>query len=100
MQTRTLGKNRLEVSAVGLGCMGMSWSYFPIPDRNEMIALLRAAVERGVTFFDTAEVYGPRANEELVGRRSSRFADRLLVEDDSPSLHRRSGRTRLRMAFW
>ena len=59
MQTRRLGNNGLTVSAIGLGCMGMSWSYFPIPDRNEMISLLRAAVERGVTFFDTAEVYGP-----------------------------------------
>ena len=65
MKTRTLGTSGLEVSAIGLGCMGMSWSYSPIPDRNEMLALLRAAVERGVTFFDTAEVYGPLTNEEL-----------------------------------
>ncbi|HZU25154.1 MAG TPA: aldo/keto reductase [Bryobacteraceae bacterium] len=64
---RNLGKGGLEVSALGLGCMGMSWSYSPIPDRHEMISLLRAAVDRGVTFFDTAEVYGPYANEELVG---------------------------------
>ena len=67
MKTRTLGRSDLAVSALGLGCMGMSWSYHPIPDRKEMIALLRAAVERGVTFFDTAEVYGPHTNEELVG---------------------------------
>ena len=66
-QKRKLGKSGIEVSALGLGCMGMSWSYSPIPDRNEMISLLRAAVERGVTFFDTAEVYGPYTNEELVG---------------------------------
>jgi aryl-alcohol dehydrogenase-like predicted oxidoreductase len=66
MITRILGK-RLEVSAMGLGCMGMSWSYGPAKDRQEMIALVRAAVERGITFFDTAEVYGPLTNEELVG---------------------------------
>jgi aryl-alcohol dehydrogenase-like predicted oxidoreductase len=67
MKKRTLGSRRLEVSALGLGCMGMSWSYSPIPDRTEMVKLLRAAVDRGVSFFDTAEVYGPYANEELVG---------------------------------
>ena len=66
MKKRTLGKSGLDVSAIGLGCMGMSWSYSPIPDRNAMLALLRAAFDRGVTFFDTAEVYGPHANEELV----------------------------------
>src|SRR5690348_8961153 len=66
MQKRTLG-NHLEVSAIGPGCMGMSWSYGPPKDKQEMIGLLRAAVERGVTFFDTAEVYGPLTNEELVG---------------------------------
>ena len=66
-QKRTLGKSGLEVSALGLGCMGMSFSYGPPKDKQEMIALLRAAVERGVTFFDTAEVYGPFTNEELVG---------------------------------
>jgi len=59
MKTRTLGSTGASVSALGLGCMGMSWSYHPIPDRKEMISLLRAAVDRGVTFFDTAEVYGP-----------------------------------------
>jgi aryl-alcohol dehydrogenase-like predicted oxidoreductase len=67
MQKRKLGNSDLEVSAIGLGCMGMSFSYGPPADKQEMIALLRSAVERGVTFFDTAEVYGPLTNEELVG---------------------------------
>jgi aryl-alcohol dehydrogenase-like predicted oxidoreductase len=67
MKTRTLGNTQLRVSELGLGCMGMSWSYHPLPDRREMITLLRAAVDRGVTFFDTAEVYGPHTNEDLVG---------------------------------
>jgi aryl-alcohol dehydrogenase-like predicted oxidoreductase len=67
MKTRKLGKSGLEVSAIGLGCMGMSFSYGPPKDKQEMIALIRSAVERGVTFFDTAEVYGPFTNEELVG---------------------------------
>src|SRR5436305_10084253 len=67
MQKRKLGKSNLDVSAIGLGCMGMSWSYGPPMDKQEAIALIRAAVERGVTFFDTAEVYGPLTNEELVG---------------------------------
>jgi aryl-alcohol dehydrogenase-like predicted oxidoreductase len=67
MKKRTLGTNGLEVSAIGLGCMGMSLSYGLPKDAQEMTALLRAAVERGVTFFDTAEVYGPFTNEELVG---------------------------------
>ena len=79
MKTRTLGKSGLEVSATGLGCMGMSWSYSPIPDRNEMLALLRAAVDRGVTFFDTAEVYGPLANEELVGEALEPFRGRVVI---------------------
>ena len=79
MKTRTLGKSGLEVSAIGLGCMGMSWSYSPIPDRNEMLALLRAAVDRGVTFFDTAEVYGPLANEELVGEALEPFRGRVVI---------------------
>ena len=76
MQKRKLGNSDLEVSAIGFGCMGMSWSYGPAKDKQEMISLLHAAVERGVTFFDTAEVYGPLVNEELVGRRSLRFAGR------------------------
>ena len=67
MQKRKLGRSGLEVSALGLGCMGMSFAYGPAPDRKEMIALIRTAVERGVTFFDTAEAYGPFTNEELVG---------------------------------
>ena len=67
MQKRKLGKSTLEVSAIGLGCMGMSFGYGPAADKKEMIALIRSAVERGVTFFDTAEAYGPFTNEELVG---------------------------------
>src|SRR3989454_10447907 len=67
MKKRKLGRSNLEVSAVGLGCMGMSFGYGPAADKQEMISLLRSAVERGVTFFDTAEVYGPFTNEELVG---------------------------------
>src|SRR6266436_1474538 len=65
MQKRKLGNSNLEVSTIGLGCMGMSQSYGPAPEKQELIALIRAAVERGVTFFDTAQVYGPFANEEL-----------------------------------
>lgn len=79
MQKRKLGKNGLEVSAIGLGCMGMSFSYGPPPDRREMIALVRAAVERGVTFFDTAEVYGPFANEELVGEALAPFRGQVVI---------------------
>ena len=78
MITRTLGKD-LEVSAIGLGCMGMSWSYGPPKDKREMIALLRAAVERGVTFFDTAEVYGPLTNEELVGEALAPFRGKVVI---------------------
>ncbi len=79
MKTRTLGTSQLAVSALGLGCMGMSWSYHPLPDRREMIALLRAAVDRGITFFDTAEVYGPHTNEELVGEALAPFRGRVLI---------------------
>ena len=79
MKERTLGKSGLDVSAIGLGCMGMSWSYSPIPDRNDMLALLRAAVDRGVTFFDTAEVYGPLANEELVGEALAPFRGQVTI---------------------
>ena len=79
MQTRKLGKSNLEVSAIGLGCMGMSWSYGPPKDKPEMIALLRAAVERGVTFFDTAEVYGPLTNEELVGEALAPFRAQVVI---------------------
>jgi aryl-alcohol dehydrogenase-like predicted oxidoreductase len=67
MQKRKLGKSNLEVSAIGLGCMGMSFSYGPPKDKQEMIGLIHEAVDRGITFFDTAEVYGPFTNEELVG---------------------------------
>jgi aryl-alcohol dehydrogenase-like predicted oxidoreductase len=67
MQMRLLGGSGLEVSALGLGCMGRSFAYRPYPDRKERISLIRSAVERGVTFYDTAEAYGPFANEELVG---------------------------------
>jgi aryl-alcohol dehydrogenase-like predicted oxidoreductase len=73
VQRRTLGKSNLEVSAIGLGCMGLSFGYGPAADRQEAIKLIRAAVERGVTFFDTAEVYGPFTNEELVGEALAPF---------------------------
>jgi aryl-alcohol dehydrogenase-like predicted oxidoreductase len=79
MQKRKLGNSNLEVSAIGLGCMGMSWSYGPPKDKQEMIALLRAAVERGVTFFDTAEVYGPFVNEELVGEALAPFRGQVVI---------------------
>ena len=79
MKKRQLGKSNLEVSAIGLGCMGMSWSYGPAKDKLEMISLLRAAVERGVTFFDTAEVYGPLANEELVGEALAPFRGQVVI---------------------
>jgi len=79
MQQRKLGKNGLEVSAIGLGCMGMSTSYGTPPDTKEMVKLLHAAVERGVTFFDTAEVYGPFANEELLGEALSALRGKLVI---------------------
>src|SRR5437764_10408142 len=79
MQKRKLGKSNLEVSAIGLGCMGMSFSYGPPKDKQEMISLLHAAVERGVTFFDTAEVYGPFANEELVGEGLAPFRKQVVI---------------------
>ena len=79
MQKRKLGKSNLEVSALGLGCMGMSFSYGPAGDKQEMISLLRAAVERGVTFFDTAEVYGPFTNEELVGEALSPVREQVVI---------------------
>jgi aryl-alcohol dehydrogenase-like predicted oxidoreductase len=79
MQKRKLGNSNLEVSALGLGCMGMSFSYGPAGDKQEMISLLRAAVERGITFFDTAEVYGPFTNEELVGEALSPVRDRVVI---------------------
>src|SRR6476619_5049519 len=79
MQKRILGKSNLEVSASGLGCMGMSFGYGPAMDKPEGIALIRTAVERGVTFFDTAEVYGPFTNEELVGEALSPFRDQVVI---------------------
>jgi aryl-alcohol dehydrogenase-like predicted oxidoreductase len=79
MQKRKLGKSNLEVSALGLGCMGMSFSYGPPKDKQEMTALLHAAVDRGVTFFDTAEVYGPFTNEELVGEALAPFRKQLVI---------------------
>jgi aryl-alcohol dehydrogenase-like predicted oxidoreductase len=79
MKKRKLGKSGLEVSALGLGCMGMSFSYGPPADKREMISLLRTAVERGVTFFDTAEVYGPFTNEELVGEALSPFSGQVVI---------------------
>jgi aryl-alcohol dehydrogenase-like predicted oxidoreductase len=79
MQKRKLGTSGLEVSALGLGCMGMSMSYGPSPDRKEMIAMLRSAVERGVTFFDTAEVYGPFVNEELLGEALEPFRGNVVI---------------------
>ena len=79
MQKRKLGNSNLEVSTIGLGCMGMSFSYGPPKDKKEMTDLLRAAVDRGVTFFDTAEVYGPFTNEELVGEALAPFRDRVVI---------------------
>ena len=79
MQKRKLGKSDLEVSALGLGCMGMSFAYGPPADKQEMISLIRAAVERGVTFFDTAEVYGPFTNEELVGEALAPFRGQVVI---------------------
>ena len=79
MQKRKLGNGNLEVSALGLGCMGMTFSYAPFPEKKDSIALLRAAVERGVTFFDTAEVYGPFNNEELLGEALEPFRTKLVI---------------------
>src|SRR5438067_2479986 len=79
MQKRKLGKSGLEVSAIGLGCMGMSFAYGPPPDRKQMLDLLRSAVERGVTFFDTAEIYGPLTNEELVGEALAPFRGQVVI---------------------
>ncbi len=79
MQKRKLGKSGLEVSALGLGCMGMSFGYGPAADKQEMISLIRSAVERGVTFFDTAEVYGPFTNEELVGEALAPFRGQVVI---------------------
>ena len=79
MNKRKLGDSDLEVSALGLGCMGMSFSYDPPKDKQEMTSLLLAAVDRGITFFDTAEVYGPFTNEELVGEALAPFRKRVVI---------------------
>lgn len=79
IQNRILGRSNLEVTAIGLGCMGMSFGYGPATDKREMITLIRSAVERGVTFFDTAEVYGPFTNEELVGEALFPFRDKVVI---------------------
>src|SRR6184192_3537525 len=79
MQQRTLGNSNLEVSALGLGCMGMSYGYGPAADKQEMISLIRTAVERGITFFDTAEAYGPFKNEELVGEALAPFRAQVVI---------------------
>ena len=79
MQQRKLGQSGLEVSALGLGCMGMSYGYGPAADKQEMISLIRSAVDRGITFFDTAEAYGPYANEELVGEALAPVRDRVVI---------------------
>ena len=79
MQTRKLGKSGLEVSALGLGCMGMSYGYGPATETSQAIALIRTAFERGVSFFDTAEAYGPFANEELLGEALAPFRDRVVI---------------------
>jgi aryl-alcohol dehydrogenase-like predicted oxidoreductase len=91
---RRLGKSGLEVSAIDLGCMGMSYSYGPPADKREMISLTRAAVERGVTFFDTAEVYGPLTNEELVGQALAPFRGKVVIG------YGRRRRTRPRATGW
>lgn len=97
MQKRTLGKSGLEVSAVGLGCMGMTGGYSGRPEREEMLLLIHAAVDNGVTFFDTAEIYGPHTNEELVGRALAPFRDRVVIatkfaQDIDPVERRSRGR--------
>ena len=97
MQKRKLGKSNLEVSAIGLGCMGMSANYGPPADRQEMLALIRAAVDRGVTFFDTAESYGPFTNEELVGEALTPLRDQVVIatkfgHDLDPETGQRRGR--------
>ena len=79
MQKRKLGSSNLEVSALGLGCMGMSYGYGPAHDKKEMISVIRSAVEHGVTFFDTAEIYGPFTNEELVGEALAPFREQVVI---------------------
>jgi aryl-alcohol dehydrogenase-like predicted oxidoreductase len=93
MQTRTLGTGNLEVSAVGLGCMSMSFGYGPPADKQAMISLLRTAVERSVTFFDTAQVYGPFTNEELVGEALSPFRKQVVIATKFGFAFDRDGQT-------
>ena len=88
MQTRRLGKSNLEVSALGLGCMGLSYGYGPATDKQKAISLIRSAVERGVTFFDTAEAYGPFTNEELLGDALAPFTQGARYPEE---LERRTG---------
>ena len=83
MEKRKLGNSNLEVSAIGLGCMGMSYGYGPAADKKEMISLIRRAVERGITFFDTAQVYGPFTNEELVGEALAPFSGQVVIATSS-----------------
>ena len=85
MQKRRLGNSNLEVSALGLGCMGLSFGFGPATDKQEAIALIRAAVERGVTFFDTAQVYGPFLNEEVVGEALAPFREQVVIARSSAS---------------
>ncbi len=79
MQKRKLGNEGLEVSAIGLGCMGMTFSYVPFPEKKDMIVLMNKAIEQGVTFFDTAEVYGPYNNEELVGEALAPYRNKVVI---------------------
>src|SRR5687767_8512183 len=88
MDKRKLGTNGPEVSAIGLGCMSMTGGYSDKPNRQEMISLIRTAVDRGVTFFDTAEIYGPYANEELVGEALAPYQDQVLIADQVRLGHR------------
>src|SRR3954449_12889601 len=97
MRTRALGRSGLEVSAMGLGCMTMTGGYSGMPDRPDMLALLRRAVDLGVTFFDTAEIYGPHANEELVGEALAPYADQVVIatkfaQDIDPAERKPRGR--------
>src|ERR1017187_8163353 len=95
MQKRKLGCSNLEVSALGLGCMGMSFGFGPASDKQEMISVIRAAVDRGVTFFDTAEVYGPFTNEALVGEALAPFRGQVVIATKfgfAPEPHGRRGR--------
>src|ERR1700758_3717701 len=96
MKKRVLGQSRLEVSALGFGCMGLSYGYGPAIEKQQAIAVIRAAVERGVTFFDTAEVYGPFANGELVGEALAPYRERVVIAtkfgfDIAPDGQRRAG---------